>query len=66
MPLALQILPALIIGIGIFFYLDTRRWLLLKERDKEAFKALSKSRRLPADHPGVGSEALDIKSVDPT
>jgi hypothetical protein len=61
-PLALQILPALILGIGMIFYPDTPRWLLLQERDEEAFRALSKLRRLPADHPTIVSEALDIKA----
>jgi hypothetical protein len=61
-PLALQILPALILGIGMIFYPDTPRWLLLQERDEEAFRALSKLRRLPADHPIIVSEALDIKA----
>lgn len=61
-PLALQILPALILSIGMVFYPDTPRWLLLQERDEEAFKALAKLRRLPADHPGLVAEALDIKA----
>lgn len=61
-PLALQILPALILGIGMIFYPDTPRWLLLQERDEEAFRALSKLRRFPADHPSIVSEALDIKA----
>lgn len=61
-PLALQILPAVILSIGMFFYPDTPRWLLLQEHDEEAFKALSKLRRLPADHPSIVSEALDIKA----
>ncbi len=61
-PLALQILPAIILSIGMFFYPDTPRWLLLQERDEDAFKALSKLRRLSADHPSIVSEALDIKA----
>jgi Sugar (and other) transporter len=44
------------------FYPDTPRWLLLQERDEEAFRALSKLRRVPADHPSIVSEALDIKA----
>ena len=61
-PLALQILPALILGIGMIFYPDTPRWLLLQERDEEAFRALAKLRRFPSDHPSIVSEALDIKA----
>jgi hypothetical protein len=62
-PLALQILPALILGIGMIFYPDTPRWLLLQERDEEAFRALAKLRRFPSDHPSIVSEALDIKAT---
>lgn len=61
-PLAIQILPALILGVGMIFYPDTPRWLLLQERDEEAFQALSKLRRFPPDHPSIVSEALDIKA----
>jgi hypothetical protein len=46
----------------MIFYPDTPRWLLLQERDEEAFRALSKLRRFPADHPSIVSEALDIKA----
>ena len=34
----------------------------MQERDEEAFRALSKLRRLPADHPSLVAEALDIKA----
>lgn len=61
-PLALQILPALILGIGMIFYPDSPRWLLMQERDENAFKALSKLRRLPADNPSLVAEALDIRA----
>jgi hypothetical protein len=36
--------------------------LLMQERDEEAFKGLSKLRRLPADHPALVAEALDIRA----
>jgi hypothetical protein len=62
-PLALQILPGLILGIGMIFYPDSPRWLLMQERDEEAFAALSKLRRLPADHPSLVAEALDVRAT---
>jgi MFS family permease len=34
----------------------------MQERDEEAFRALSKLRRLPADYPDLVAEALDIKA----
>ena len=61
-PLALQIIPALILSIEMIFYPDSPRWLLMRERDEDAFKALSKLRRFPADHPTLVAEALDIRA----
>jgi MFS family permease len=61
-PLALQIAPGLILGIGMFFYPDTPRWLLAQEREGEAFKTLSRLRALPLDHPDIVAEVLDIKA----
>lgn len=63
-PLALQIIPALTLGIGMFFYPDSPRWLFMQERDEEGFSALSKLRRLPADHPSLVAEALDVKAAN--
>jgi len=62
-PLALQILPALILGFGMIFYPDSPRWLLSQERDAEAFQTLGKLRRLAPDHPNVVAEVLDIKAA---
>ncbi|KAL3418307.1 D-xylose-proton symporter (hexose transporter) [Phlyctema vagabunda] len=62
-PLALQILPALILGIGMIFYPDSPRWLLSQERDEEAYKVLSKLRRFAPDHPQIVAEVLDIKAA---
>lgn len=61
-PLALQILPSLILGVGMIFYPESPRWLLMQERDEEASKSLSKLRGLPGDHPRLVSETLDIKA----
>ncbi|KAL2060309.1 hypothetical protein VTL71DRAFT_9704 [Oculimacula yallundae] len=62
-PLALQIIPALILGFGMIFYPDSPRWLVVKERDEEAFQTLSKLRRLAPDHPEIVAEVLDIKAA---
>jgi hypothetical protein len=48
--------------LGMVFFPDSPRWLLMQERDEEAFSALSKLRRLPADYPDLVAEALDIKA----
>jgi hypothetical protein len=46
----------------MIFYPDSPRWLLMQERDENAFEALSKLRRLPADNPHLVAEALDIRA----
>ncbi|KAI9047372.1 hypothetical protein LZ554_008818 [Drepanopeziza brunnea f. sp. 'monogermtubi'] len=61
-PLALQIFPALVLGIGMLFYPDSPRWLLMKERDEEAISTLARLRRKPSGHPSVIAEALEIKA----
>ncbi|UDD62670.1 hypothetical protein AFCA_009980 [Aspergillus flavus] len=62
LPLAIQILPALILGLGIIFFPDSPRWLAMKERDDEALTALSKLRRQTRDSPALVNEFLEIKA----
>lgn len=62
LPLAIQIAPAIILGIGMFFFPDTPRWLLMKERDDDSLNALSKLRRLSRDSPVILNEYLEIKA----
>ncbi|KAJ5624533.1 Major facilitator superfamily domain general substrate transporter [Penicillium lagena] len=62
LPLAIQIVPAIILGVGMLFFPDTPRWLLMKERDDESLNALSKLRRQSRDSPLVLNEYLEIKA----
>lgn len=62
LPLAFQILPAMILGLGMIFFPDSPRWLLMKDREDEALATLSRLRRQPADHPLLVTEYLDIKA----
>ncbi|KAE8374402.1 general substrate transporter [Aspergillus bertholletiae] len=62
LPFAIQIIPALILGLGIIFFPDSPRWLLMKERDDEALTALSKLRRQTRDSPTLVNEYLEIKA----
>jgi sugar porter (SP) family MFS transporter len=61
-PFALQIFPALVLGIGMFFYPESPRWQLINDRDDEALITLSRLRRLPADDEAIRTEFLAIKA----
>ncbi|PVH16405.1 uncharacterized protein CXQ87_004696 [Candidozyma duobushaemuli] len=62
-PIALQFLWSLILGIGMFFLPETPRFYVSKEREDKAFEALSQLRKLPADHPDLIEEYNDIKAA---
>lgn len=62
-PLALQILPALILGIGMLFYPDSPRWLFMQDREEEAIATLARLRCQAPDHPTVVAESLEIKAT---
>ncbi|KAG1138598.1 hypothetical protein G6F37_010346 [Rhizopus arrhizus] len=60
-PLCIQIVFALILGIGILFFPYSPRWLMGQGREEEALQVISKLRRLPEDHPLVIEEWREIK-----
>ncbi|OJJ78243.1 hypothetical protein ASPBRDRAFT_112982 [Aspergillus brasiliensis CBS 101740] len=62
LPLALQIVPALTLGLGMIFFPDSPRWLLMHERDDEALQALSRLRRQSTNNPDLTNEYLEIKA----
>ncbi|GIJ87310.1 hypothetical protein Asppvi_006216 [Aspergillus pseudoviridinutans] len=62
LPLALQIVPAMILGLGMLFFPDTPRWLMMKERYDDALRSLSKLRRKARDCPELVNEYLEIKA----
>lgn len=60
-PLSIKFMMSLLILVMSFiFCTESPRWLLKVSRPDEAIKALSKIRRLPADHPYVLGEISDI------
>ncbi|TGO77575.1 hypothetical protein BELL_0101g00200 [Botrytis elliptica] len=62
-PLALQLIPAWTLFIGMFFFPFSPRWLMLKHREEEAIASLCKLRRLDANDPLLRAEFLEIKAA---
>ncbi|KZT02553.1 general substrate transporter [Laetiporus sulphureus 93-53] len=62
LPIALQLVPALILGVGIFFMPFSPRWLVNNGRDEEALAVLSRARNLPPDSEVIQIEFLEIKA----
>jgi len=60
-PLALQLIPALILCAGILFMPFSPRWLVNQGRDDEALAVLSRARGLPSESELVQIEFLEIK-----
>ncbi|KAL9538381.1 hypothetical protein MBANPS3_010976 [Mucor bainieri] len=62
LPLGLQIVPGLILFIGMLFLPESIRWLALQDRFDEAKVILCKLRNLPEDHPDILNEFHQITS----
>lgn len=52
----------MILGLGMLFFPDTPRWLMMKERYDDALRSLSKLRRKARDCPELVNEYLEIKA----
>ncbi|PPR02625.1 hypothetical protein CVT24_002196 [Panaeolus cyanescens] len=61
-PLALQLVPAVILGVGILFMPFSPRWLVNQGRDDEALQVLSSARGLSPDSEIVQIEFLEIRA----
>jgi hypothetical protein len=61
LPTALQLIPAAIWGIGIFFTPESPRFLLSQNKPTEAMRILVQFRRLPEDHPYIQEEFAGIE-----
>ncbi|THV07390.1 general substrate transporter [Dendrothele bispora CBS 962.96] len=61
-PLALQLVPALVLGVGMIFMPFSPRWLVNQGRDDEAITVLSNARGLAPDNELVKIEFLEIKA----
>lgn len=61
LPTALQLIPALMWGVGIFFTPESPRFLLSQNKPTEALAVLVQFRKLPAEHPYVREEFMAME-----
>lgn len=61
-PICIQILPALILGVGMMFLPQSPRWLMDQGRDDECLNVIAGLRRQPSDSPLVQLEYLEVKA----
>ncbi|KAF2751724.1 general substrate transporter [Sporormia fimetaria CBS 119925] len=62
LPLALQLAPAVLLGVGMIFMPFSPRWLVHHDREPEAHRVLARLRGLPQDHELVELELAEIKA----
>ena len=62
LPFLIQIIPGLILGVGIIFLPFSPRWLASKGRDQDALQSLAKLRQLPTSDHRVRQEWYDIRA----
>ncbi|CVL07402.1 related to quinate transport protein [Fusarium mangiferae] len=56
LPFLLQMVPALMVGIGIQFFPFSPRWLAMRHRNEDALHSLQKLRRLPGTDARIQAE----------
>ena len=61
-PICLQLIPGLILGVGMIFMPFSPRWLIGHGRDAEARRVLSKLRNLDEGHELIELEYLEVKA----
>lgn len=62
LPLALQLAPAVLLGVGMVFMPFSPRWLVHHDREADAHRVLAKLRGLPQDHELIELEYAEIKA----
>ncbi|KAF5965511.1 major facilitator superfamily transporter [Fusarium coicis] len=61
-PFALQIFPALILGIGMIFFPESPRFYLMRHKEDKALSALAQLRQVHVDSESIRAEYLAIKT----
>ena len=61
-PFALQIVPAVILGLGMLAFPESPRFMVMKKREDRALACLSKLRRMHVDTEALRNEFLAIKA----
>lgn len=56
LPFLLQMVPALMVGVGIHIFPYSPRWLSMRGRNEDSLQSLCKLRRLPSDDSRVQLE----------
>jgi len=62
LPLCLQLVPAVLLGVGMIFMPFSPRWLVHHDREPEARRVLARLRDLPQDHELIELEYAEIKA----
>jgi len=62
LPLSLQLVPAVLLGVGMIFMPFSPRWLVHHNREDEARRVLAQLRDLPQDHDLIELEYAEIKA----
>lgn len=61
-PFGIQILPAVILGVGMLFFPESPRFYLMRRKEDKALAALAKVRRVHPDTESLRTEYLAIKA----
>jgi MFS family permease len=62
LPLCLQLVPAVLLGVGMIFMPFSPRWLVHHNREADASRVLAQLRSLPEDHELIELEFAEIKA----
>lgn len=62
LPLAMQILPAVVLGLGMLFYPESPRYYLMRQKEDKALESLACIRRVDVESEALCREYLAIKA----